>query len=340
MVTIKDVAKKSGVSIAAVSYALNDKRGVNEITKRKIKRIAEEMGYVPNSLAQGLHSKKTNIIGLIVPDIANVYTANFITYLNHYAYENNFFLLLGNTSGNIEEEKKIVDKFIGKNVDALIIVPHNYRNEGFYQDLIKAAKRKKVPFLFASMSFPEIKSSSVVPDFEEGQYKITKYLLDNGLKDFVFMGGPKTHYYSEIKYQGFLRALDEANITRNEDCYKECGPKYTFDDGYKMIKEYVKSSPLPDAFVVVCDLMALGVVKGLSECGINVPEDVSVTGFDDIEVPTLKSINLTTVHVPLKTMAKLCIDILKDDNGDDGDLLKQFVLQPEIVIGDSVKSRI
>jgi len=337
MVTIKDVAKKAGVSIAAVSYALNNKSGVNEETKKNIKRVAEEMGYVPNSLAQGLLSKKTNFIGLIVPDIANVYTANFITYLNQYAYENNFFLLLGNTSGDIEEEKKIVDKFIGKNVDALIIVPHNYRNEGFYLDLIKSARKKKVPFLFANMSFPGIKSSFVVPDFEEGQYKITKFLLDSGLKEFVFMGGPKNHYYSEIKYQGFLRALNEANITYLDENYVECGRNYTFDDGYKMIKEYVKNSPLPEAFIAVSDLMALGIVQGLNECGINVPEDVSVTGFDDIEVPTVKSINLTTVRVPLKNMAKLCIDILKEGAG--GNVLKQFVLQPEVVVGESVKSR-
>ena len=340
MVTIKDVAKKTGVSIAAVSYALNNKRGVNEDTKRKIKRVADEMGYFPNSLAQGLHSKKTNIIGLIIPDIANVYTANFITFLNQYAYKNNFFLLLGNTSGEIEEEKKIVDKFIGKNVDALIIVPHNYRNEGFYQDLIKVARKKKVPFLFANMSFPGIKSSSVVPDFEEGQYRITKYLINNGLKDFVFMGGPKTHYYSEIKYHGFQRALEEASIILGEDGYIECGRNYTFDDGYKMIKKYVIKSPLPDAFVVVSDLLALGIVKGLSECGIKVPEDVSVTGFDDIEVPTLKSINLTTVRVPLKSMAKLCIEILKESDNEKDYLLKQLVLQTEIVIGDSVKSRV
>jgi LacI family transcriptional regulator, galactose operon repressor len=337
MITIKDVAKKAGVSIAAVSYALNDKGGVTEETKKKIKLAAEELGYVPNSLAQGLLSKKTNFIGLIVPDIANVYTANFIKYLNQYAYKSNFFLLLGSTSGDIDEEKKIVDKFIGRNVDALIILPHNYRNEGFYRDLIRSATKKRVPCLFANMSFPGIKTNSVVPDFEEGQYKITRYLLKSGLKDFTFIGGPRTHYYSEIKYQGFLRALHESNITYSDDTYIGCGTNYTFEDGYQMIREYLPDNALPEAFVVVNDLMALGLIKGLNECGVSVPEDVSVTGFDDIELPTMKSTNLTTVRVPLEDMARLCIEVLKE--GKAGNVIKQFVLQPELVIGDSVLSK-
>ena len=95
MITIKDVAKRAGVSIATVSYALNDKEGVNEENKAKIKQLAEEMGYVPNSLAKSLLSKRTNVIGVVIPDISNNYTANFIKHLRIYARGRSFILLLG-----------------------------------------------------------------------------------------------------------------------------------------------------------------------------------------------------------------------------------------------------
>jgi len=335
MITIKDVARKAGVSIAAVSYALNDKAGVNEDTKRRIKKLAEEMGYVPNSLAQGLLSKKTHVIGLIVPDIANAYTSAFLKYLNLYAHQSSYFLLLGSTSGSVEEEKKVIDSFIGRNVDALIIVPHNYCGEDFYRDVLAKASRKHVPYIFANMNFPGIKSSYVVADFEEGQYAITSYLLRNGYRDFAYIGGSEEHYYSKVKYQGFQRACDEFGLQLPEGRYLDCGLNYTFSEGYRIIKEYTSKRTLPEVFTAVNDLIALGIIKGLSEQGIRVPEDVSVTGFDGLDVEILQAASLTTVRVPLEDMARLCIEIL--DAGPEQNIQRQIVLQPELVPGSTVK---
>lgn len=338
MVNIKDVAKKAGVSIAAVSYALNDKAGVNEEKKKIIKQIAEEMGYIPNSLAKGLLLKKTDVIGIVVPDISAAYTASFLKHLDRYARDRKFFLLLGSTSNDVITELEIINRFISKNVDALVITPGNYYDETVYEGIVADIHKRHIPFLFTSMSFPNIKSSYVVPDLEDGEYRMTRYLLENGLKDFVFLGGRKHHHYTGVKYKGFQKACREFLTEFDESRFIECGENYSFEEGYAATAAFLKHAKLPEAFVCVNDLMAYGAVKGLKEHGLSVPEDVSVVGYDDLEFPTIDAVGLTTVRIPLEEMAKRSIEILGGDT--EPDRLKQLVLRPELVIRDSVRLRI
>jgi Transcriptional regulators len=337
MITIKDVAKEAGVSIATVSHVLNNTGRANEDTWKRVRQAAEDLGYIPNSLAQSLLSKKTNIIGIIISDISNLYNASFIKYLNIYAKESGYFLLIGSTEGHLEEEKEIVDSFIGKNVEALIIAPHNYCEESFYEEILEKVRKRRIPLLFANMNFPTIKTSFVVPDLEEGEYLVTKYLLDSGLKDLIFIGGDMSHYYTGIKYKGFTRALEEYKINYNMKNYIECGQNYNFNDGRTAVKKYLGANGLPEAFVVANDVMAYGVIKGLKEIGLKVPEDVSVVGFDDIEMPVVDSVPITTVRIPLEEIARLCIEIIKNETGKK--MLKQYILQPELVIRESVKPK-
>ncbi len=330
MITIKDVAKRAGVSTATVSHVLNDTGRANEETRRRVKQVADELGYIPNSLAQGLLSRKTNIIGVILPDLSNIYNASFIKYLNIYAKENNYYLLIGSTDGVLGEEKQVLEGFIGKNVDALIIAPHNYCDNSFYEEILAKAGKRHIPLLFANMSFPGIKSSFIVPDLEEGEYLVTCYLLERGLRNLVFVGGEMSHYYTAVKYKGFVRALDQYGIRHDKNNYFECGRNYGFDDGYAAIREYLSGNKLPEAFVVTNDVMAYGVMRGILEKGFGIPEDVSVVGFDGIEMPVPDPVPVTTVRIPLEEIAKLCIETIRNDTGKK--LLKQYILQPELLI--------
>ena len=331
MVTIKDVAKRAGVSIAAVSYALNDKTGVNEETKSKVKQIAEEMGYVPNSLAQGLLSRKTNIISLIMPDISNTYNTAFIKALDFYARKEGFFLLLGSISTSSENEQVIIDKLMAKKVDGFIITPGNY-NQGFYKNIAAKLNKRNIPFVFSNICFPEIKSNYVVPDFEEGEYQITRYLLEKGFSHLAFIGGSRDNYYSEIRYKGFLRALDEFGITCDETLYVVCSEDFDFRAGYEAADRLLDVSERPEADVALNDWVAYWIIKRLGELNIKVPEDIKVVGFDDISVPTLNTVPLTTVRIPIEEMARLCIGILNETS--EKRFLKQFILPTEVVVRD------
>ncbi|MFD0716559.1 LacI family DNA-binding transcriptional regulator [Paenibacillus sp. GCM10027626] len=335
--SIHEIARRAGVSIATVSYALNNKGNVSSQKRELIARIAEELNYVPNSLAKGLLSKKTSIIGLIVPDISMPYTLALIRYLELHARENELFLLLGHTDGNMKTLMGIVDSFISKNVDALIIATGSDFSEADMSEAISHIEKFKVPSILISPShhFQGMKMNYVIPDLEEGEYQITRFLLANGHRQLLYVGGERHNFVTEIRRRGFVRALEAAGIEVQEDQYRDCG--YTFQDGYCEIIRFLESgSPLPSAFVAINDSVALGIYKGLKERGIRVPEDVSLVGYDDIELPTLDFIPMTTVKIPVAEMSRLCMDgLMRYWEGQN--FTFQYSLKPELVIRDSVK---
>jgi LacI family transcriptional regulator len=203
---------------------------------------------------------------------------------------------------------------------------------------MKKLNKRNIPFLFASLNFPGIKSNYVVPDLEEGEYHITRYLLDEGFRDLVFAGGKREEYYSKVRFNGFLRAYEELGLIHDESRYIELHNDYDFKSGYHIVGEFLKNNKLPEAFVCLNDSIAYGITKGLKEHQIRVPEDVSIVGFDNLDIPTFDAAPLTTVSIPIEEMAKLCIGILRDNEGKK--ILKQILLPTEVVIKESVKIRI
>lgn len=340
--SIQEIAKRAGVSIAAVSYALNNKKNISKEKRELILKIAEEMNYVPNSLAKGLLSRRTNIIGLVVPDVSMPYTLEIIRHLEYYARINDLYLLLGHTDGQTSTLQSIVDNFINKNVDALILATglRTSGNEGDVQDAVSRLNKFKVPSVVVSPydASTGLKTNYVIPDLEEGSYEITRYLLQKGLRKLIYMGGFPSDYVTAIRRNGFLRALDESSDANPEDAVFLDGG-YTFQEGYKVIRQlFDEGAPLPDALVAVNDSVALGIYKGLRERGIRVPEDVSLVGYDDIQFPTMDFIPLTTVKIPVEEMSKLCIEgLLKQWEGQK--MTFQFALKPELVIRNSVQNK-
>lgn len=334
MITIKDIAKRAGLSIAAVSYALNGKEGVSEETKQKVRDIAAEMGYIPNLLAKGLISKRTDILGLITPDVSNPYTANFIKYLDMYARESGYFLLLGSLTRDQENEAEVFEALIAKHVDGFIITPAS-DHETTYQEIAAALNKAGKPFLFVNVAFPGIKASYVVPDLEEGEYQLTLYLLQEGFKDFVFCGAKRTNYYADIRYRGFLRALREFGFNHDAAKYVVCGDAVGFAEGYQAVKEFGKKFRFPEVIIAQNDMMAYGIIKGLREYGLSVPRDIGVAGFDDLELPSFDTVPLTTVRIPVAAMAEQCIDIMNESNHNK--MIRQLILPTEVVIRESVK---
>lgn len=339
MVTIKDVAERAGVSIATVSYALNDKNSVGKDTKRRILKIADEMGYVPNALAQGLLKKKTGIIGVIIPDISEVYTISFVKQLEAYARKQGLYLMIGSTSTCFETEQEIITDFISKKVDGLIITPGNYYDENAYIELADYIKKRETPFVMANLTFPNIECNYVVTDLEEGAYKITRYVLEQGFSDLVFVGGHLDHYYSSIRYSGFKKALEEYDVKPRDKHYiKTDSNNYSYQDGVKLTRGIIESGNLPEAVITVNDIMAYGLIDGFMQKDFKVPEDISITGFDNTDLAVPPGIQLTTVDIPLQEMAKLCIDaVIKGNKNDE---LSQYLIEPEICIGETVKTNI
>ena len=335
MITIKEVAQRAGVSIAAVSYALNGKDGISKEKADKIIKIAEEMGYVPNVLARNLINNKTSILGVVVPNISNIYMSNFISHLEHYARENGFYLMLGSTQNSLENERQVIKSLIAQKVDGLIITPANYYDENMYLEIIEYINKCDIPFCLANLSFPNIKCNYVVPDLEKGAYEITKIVLENNINDLYFAGGTKEHYYTNIRFKGFCRALMEQGIDAGEDRYIEYVGEYDFDQGLEIAKMIPRFERLPQAIVAVNDMVAFGIIEGLKLVGVCVPKDISVTGFDNTELPVKMGYRLTTANIPLDHMAKLCVEIIQ--NSENTATLKQYTIALEVIKGDTTQ---
>jgi DNA-binding LacI/PurR family transcriptional regulator len=331
MVTIYDVAKRANVSIATVSYALNNKNSVSQKTRERIKKLAEEMGYIPNSLAQGLLKKETKIIGVVIPDLSQLYNATMLKHIQEEARSNGYFILLGTNYGDFATSLEIVNEFIAKNVDALIVRPAIYRGGGAeaYHALIHDTRKKGIPLISINETFKRPDENFVVPDWRSGQHALTSYLLQQGKRDLLYMGGLDSHINTHLRAQGFMDALRDAGLDGSSANRFE-GGGYDFIDGYRAVKELAACRSMPEAIATVTDSYALGVYKGLIELGYQVPNDVSLVGYNDLIEPTLNDLSLTTMRTPLKEIADLCMKAIKLCKTDKEGVV-QHIVPPQLI---------
>ncbi|MHC4122032.1 MAG: LacI family DNA-binding transcriptional regulator [Planctomycetota bacterium] len=337
MVNIRYIAQKAGVSIATVSYTLNGKNKASAKTQERIRKIAKEAGYIPNSFARGLQTKKSDIVGLIIPDLNNTYLNTFIKFLEQYSRKAGFYVLMGCSDNKFRLEKELIHKFMSKNVDSFVIIPGNNSSQNKYKAVVKGLGEQDIPVVFINMAFSDVKTSYIAVDLEKGQYMVTRYLLDNGIRKLVFVAGIRTQYYSKVRLKGFKKALNEFGLVCENKNFLECGQNYTFEDGYDAITSFFnKNRPLPQAFVAIDDSVAMGIIKGLRERGFSVPEDISVVGCDDIKLPIIDTVPLTTLKIPLEYMVHICVEFLKAAR-EDKEYLCQHNIEPELVIRESVK---
>lgn len=338
MVTIKEIASKAKVSVATVSYALNGKSGIGEKKKDEILRIANEMGYVPNSIARSLQSKSTNIIGVVIPHLTNSFNSELLVKLEKEARKRGYYLLLGSTENKIEAESSIIEKLIHKNIDALVIVPGNYSSEEFYASITSQLKKVEIPVVFVGTRYKSIQANYIALDLENVMLELTNLILTKNSKENILLfGGNTKEYYTRVRLNGIAKghkAKDQKFPKQNQI---NIGGDYTFENGYKAIKKYLKNNAKTSGTIMaVNDLVAYGIIKGLKEEGFSIPQDFRVTGCDDIFIPTIENINLTTIKIPIPELAKLAIEsVINNITNSDLKILQQVTLQLNIIKRDT-----
>lgn len=340
MVTLVDVAKKAGVSLATASYAMNGNKKIKEETRQRVLKAAEEIGYVPNAIARGLSAKRTKTIGLVASNISMPFSSEVIQCLEKDIRERGYNLLLGISRDNLELEKKIIEDFRERRVDGVIISPgHDSITVNKETDIshIHLLKRSNIPFIFINAFYPNIKASYVITDLEEGSYKLTSYLIQKGYRKIIFCVSKMQHYFSYIRFQGYNRAFNDIgiNIEKNDPMIVECGD-YSFHSAYETIKRWLENNDLPDVFTALNDTMALGILKALNEKGIRVPNDVKLAGYDDITYPTVSDISLTTVRIPISEISAKTVEVLISNIEGGNRTMQKILLEPELILRDSV----
>jgi LacI family transcriptional regulator len=301
--TINDIAKLAGVSKGAVSYVLNNKPGVSEEVREKILRIIEEYGYKPNKLSQALAGKRTNFIALVIPDISDVFYAKIIKGVEKTLSKHGYFLNLYSTHANPEKEHQVFDFLNMGIVDGVIVMAYHI-NESFIKKIIDT----KIPFVFIDYPYDNDRVYSIIVDNEEGGFKATEYLISLGHRKIAFIHGSKEAWDSELRFRGYLKALEKYDIPFNEKLVSR--GDFTKEGGYKAVKDLLNSHERFTAIFSANDHMAFGAIKALKEEGLRVPEDVSVIGFDNIEASALSNPPLTTIMQPTYQLGEVSVKIL------------------------------
>ncbi|MFD2613301.1 LacI family DNA-binding transcriptional regulator [Paenibacillus gansuensis] len=332
MITIKDIAKSAGVSITTVSRALNGYDDVNENTRRKIKEIADQLGYSPNMAARSLISKKTKTLGLLLSNVTRDSSKDNIAFevlcgMNDRAGELNYDLVLFSTTPQKQKMKSYKSLCQERGVDGVIIM--GIRLDDPYLEEIVASP---IPCVLIDIPLKGKNVGYVTSDNIGGSTAAVKQLIDSGHRNIGMINGHSQADVSIQRLEGFKRALDAAGIPFNpsyvmDGSFSENGAK---DAAYRMVSQH----PEVTALFCASDLMALGVLQALKSLGKSVPGDMSVIGFDNISVssycsPTLSTVNQNKYEIGYQA-AQMLIDLLEGRN-----VSRHLMLSTELILRES-----
>ncbi|PEN08904.1 LacI family transcriptional regulator [Longimonas halophila] len=330
--TIKDVAERAGVSSATVSNVMNDKGKVSESTRKTVLKAVEALNYRPNASAQRRLQKGTrSSIGLVVKEIHNPYFADVTVGVQKKAEEEGYEIMLSSSEGRRETERGIVELFVEKDVDGIIINPLLDR-EADLSHLFEL-KRRNIPFVLLE-EVHGLKASLVDIDNVEAAQELTTYLIDRGHEDIIHFSGPEYSMHSEERVQGFRRTFFESGLVYSEDYVVRAGAHLR--DGYETGMTYFQETDRADwPTAVTCynDLVAIGLLRALRELEVSVPEEVSVAGFDNIEICEYAPVPLTTIGVPTEEMGQTAVEVLLRHIESEGDHTPEVVnLEPKMTV--------
>ncbi len=313
-VRITDIANELGLSEATVSLALNGSEVVNEKTKQKVLQTAKKMGYVPNAVARRLVKKQSNLIGLIVPDIQNPYFSAIVKNIDESVRENGYRLTIALSNNDSHEEENAIDEMIQNRVDGLIIISIAVPNED--SSYLEKLKIHGVPYIFCSDKYQSSNAPIVAPDLRQGMLDLASWVLQNDYQDIIYLTSQTGVYTFELREQGFRQAVGplEDRVKYNIIHMPYCD----YENACNTVQELIAQGELSDILpsnkskILMCsnDICALGALNTLTKNGVKVPDQVAITGFDDVIFSEIASVPLTTMSIDIKEIAKTTVESL------------------------------
>jgi len=307
MVRLKDIAQYAGVSVMTVSKALRNEPDVSVATKARLKQLAQQMGYVPDSTAQGLRMRTTKQFGLVIPSITNPIYARIVFALEERAYELGYDILIAHTHNIPAREETCIRRMMSRRVDGFFISPV-YRFEAEAQIYVELAARK-IPTVLLGPPAPFCKSFPSVETEELGaSAAATQHLLKLGHTRIAYFTGPQSTPWAHERFEGYRRALREANLDVDDRLVFQAGS--TIEDGTKAALQMLNESCNATAVQAVNDLVAIGCAETLFSQGLRIPEDISLVGFGNGLTAEFFRVPLTTVRQPKFRLAMAGMDMM------------------------------
>jgi len=326
-VTIKDIANKAEVSYATVSRALNNKYGVNPKTRSRILQIAKDLNYSPNAIARGLVSSRSYTIGLVLPDVTNPYFPAVAAGIEACSQERGYSVFLCNTNWERQREDSYIQLLAERRADGVIIAPVG--------GSIKEELQSLLPTVFVSNAPRDTVQSSVVIDNIRGGYLATKHLIECGYKTVGFIGVSEHSMADNDRLEGYRRAFNRYGL-EPEARYIKFGD-FRQQTGYNIIRTLIADGNYPEAIFAENDVLAIGILHGIKDSGLKVPEDIALIGFDDIAFSSYQEFQLSTINQPKEQMGRTAAEILieKIENSENPPPPRRVILEPELIIRSS-----
>ncbi|MBK8902519.1 MAG: LacI family DNA-binding transcriptional regulator [Anaerolineaceae bacterium] len=303
--TIRDVAKRAGLSQSTVSRALNQSGYVSADAQRRIDEAVDELGYQPNWLARGLKGQSSRLVGLIVPEIASLYDSLIIQSVSRMLHENSYGMILCINNEDAEVDLGYLKILQEKRVDGIIYTqPLNGKNSKFVRRLVKEG----MPIIELNRRCEEDLLDGVLADNIQSAYQITNYLIGLGHRRIGLVMGQTDLTTGEYRYNGYRHALNDANIPLDNELIRI--GSFTQEHGEAGIQELLQLPERPTAVLAGSNRILMGILKVLGEQNICIPGDMSVAAFNDTEWLSIWNPPITTVDIATEEMARLSVELL------------------------------
>ena len=329
MATIFDVAAKAKVSVITVSRLLNNPSIVSAKTAEKIFKVMEDLNYQPSEIARSLVKKKTNTIGVIMPDVKNTFFNSWFRFVEDYASAHQYNLLLCNTDEDPAKELKYIKLFQAQRVDGVLIVPCSAKSAEYLA-------KSNLNFVLVDRMFEKIKSDFVITDHFAGAYEATEYLIKLGHTRIAVLKGAGELYPDVERFRGFEAAMKKYRIELNDSFILNC----RFDElcAGKTVKELLRKKEKPTAIFSFNSLMMAGTIKAVEDAGLEIPKHISLICFDEIPGYNIFTPRIASIVQPIEQLGREATRILIEriKNPSTG-RQRKVVLKPKLAAGGSCR---
>jgi len=331
IITLKKIALDLGVSISTVSRALSDHQDISDSTKEKVNAIAKKLNYVPNLFAKGFRTHKTNIIGVLVPNIDHYFTSTLLKGVMHEAEKQGYKVIISESNNNEQRQTEMLYTMNQFGVDGILLSLANKTKK--IDDILDILER--TPLILFDKVSTKVPCTQIVIDDEDAAFKAVEHLIHTGKKRIAIIKDLESSSISEKRYLGYLRALKKHQIEVDENIILSAN-EISLAQGQLNATILLKLPQRPDAIFAITDDAAVGVIKILKQNHIKIPKDIAVVGFSNSINSTIIEPNLTTIDQPGNKIGEVAVQYLLNEIRNEQQFLnKTIVIRTNLIVRDS-----
>lgn len=328
---MKDVARLAGVSTSTVSHVVNNSRFVSDEIRERILKAVADLNYSPSALARSLKINQTRTLGMIVTTSNNPFFAEVVAGVERICYQRGYTLVLCNTEGDPARLSHSLEALLQKRIDGLLLMCTEARSAS--AEVFD--RHPAVPIVVMDWGPLNSKADRIQDNSALGGYLATRHLIEQGHRKIGLITGPLDKLPAQSRQHGYRQALDEAGIAFRPEYIVE--GDFEFAGGITAMQQLLSLSEHPTAVFAGNDVSAVGVYQALYRAGLSVPQDISVIGYDDIELARYLTPPLTTIHQPQEELCRKAVDTLLERIQGADDEPRLITLEPTLIQRESVR---